>query len=535
MLNTLYAESLLGAVTSPHHLATQAGQAVLAQGGNAIEAAIAVGSVLTVVYPHMNSIGGDAFFLLSDHNGKITAIDGAGPAGEQYNIEEYRQRGHEQIPKRGPLAANTVAGMVSVWDEALKVSKHQWQGKRPLSALLEAAHHYAKAGAPLTAGQLQSIRDHWGQLSQTQTFLDHFLIDGKIAEVGENFKQPSLAASFQTLSSEGLDSFYRGSLAQRIASGLAREGSLLTAKDFSDYRAKIVPHISVPFFKGTVVNMPPPTVGIASHIMLGILDRFDIRTLSPYSAEYIHLQAEATKISHQLRDRYLADPNFIHVPVEKLLSASFLDTLAARISLHHAAPFEEGPSPGDTVWFGVMDRQGRCVSAIQSVCWEYGSGLMAGDTGIVWQNRGHGFSMDVLKANVLIPKKRPSHTLSAPLYLENERPKMVFGTMGGESQPQTHAILAMRALKFGLPLAEVLDSPRCVLGRAWGDMSPTTLKLEQRFDQSVADQLTKMGHVVEWLPPYSVYAGHAGIIRVEENGTMQIAADPRSDGAALGV
>jgi oxamate amidohydrolase len=535
MLNPLYSESNLGAVTSPHYLATQAGKAVLAEGGNAIEAAIAVGSVLTVVYPHMNSIGGDAFFLISDQNGNIHAIDGAGPSGEKYSIEEYRTRGYENIPKRGPLAANTVAGMVSVWDEALKISHSQWEGKLPLNRLLQEAIHFADEGAPLTTGQLQSIKDHWDQLGQTKAFVDHFLIDGTIPEPGQNFKQPSLASSFKSLSSEGLDSFYRGSLAKRIASGLREERSLLTAQDLAEYRARAVLPISVPFHKGMVVNMPPPTVGIASHILLGILDRFDVSSMSPYSAEFIHLQAEATKISHQIRDRYLGDPDFVQIPIDQFLSSSYLDSLAARISLNHAAPFEEGPTPGDTVWFGVMDGQGRCVSAIQSVCWEYGSGLMAGDTGIVWQNRGHGFAMNPNKVNALLPHKRPSHTLSAPLYFEHGRPKMVFGTMGGESQPQTHAILAMRALKFGLPLTEVLDSPRWVLGRAWGEMSPTTLKLEHRFDQSVADNLTKLGHIVEWFPPYSVYAGHAGIIRVEQNGLMQIATDPRSDGSALGL
>jgi len=531
----MYSESSLGAVTSPHYLATQAGQAILANGGNAIEAAIAVGSVLTVVYPHMNSIGGDAFFMISDQQGQITALDGSGPAGEHYSIETYRKLGFEAIPKRGPLAANTIAGMVSVWDEALKLSRDQWQGSIPIQVLMEAACNYAENGAPLTAGQVQSIQDHWGELSRSSAFKNHFLIEGKIPSPGQNFKQPALAVSLSSLIKDGLDSFYRGNLAQRIAAGLKEEGSLLTANDLAQFRAKRVSHLSVPFYKGTVVNMPPPTVGVASQIMLGILDRFDISGIAPYSAEYIHLQVEATKIAHQLRDRHLADPNFVSVPVEKWLSTDFLDSLAARISLQQAAPFENGPTPGDTVWFGVMDGQGRCVSAIQSICWEYGSGVMAGDTGIVWHNRGHAFAMDEGQANALLPKKRPSHTLSAPLYMENGRPKMVFGTMGGESQPQTQAILAMRALKYGLPLNEVLDSPRWVLGRAWGDMSPTTLKLEQRFDPSVAHALTKMGHVVEWLPAYSVYAGHAGVIRVEDNGTMQVAADPRSDGAALGI
>lgn len=531
----LLAASAKGVVTAPHYLATQAGVEVLQEGGNAIEAALVVGTVLTVVYPHMNSLGGDAFFLIADADGRTIGLDGAGPAGVHYSIDAYRSRGFDAIPKRGPLAANTVAGVVALWGDAWELSRKDWDGKFGWAQLLERAMAHAENGVPLTSGQIRSIRDHWAQLSQTKNFRDTFLIDGEVPVPGKTFRQPALAESYRTLMAEGADSFYRGSLAKKIVAGLAAEGSLLTLEDFARYRCRRVKPITVPFYRGRVANMPPPSVGLVAHIILGLLDRMDLSCVQPGSAEYIHLQVEATKLAYQLRDRYLGDPDFVDVPVDRFLSPDFLDELSARIDAKRAMPFDNGGGPGDTVWFGVMDEKGRTVSAIQSICWEYGSGIVAGDTGIVWHNRGHGFSLDEKAANAIRPGKRPAHTLSAPIYMEDGRAKLVYGTMGGEAQPQTQAIIATGALTYNRPLDEIMNAPRWVLGRAWGDMSPTTLKLEARFDQSIFDRLTALGHECEWLAPYDTFTGHAGVIRVGEDGVMEAASDPRSDGSAAGV
>jgi gamma-glutamyltranspeptidase len=534
-LNTSVSHSAGGCVTSPHYLATEAGREVLARGGNAIEAAIAVGAVLTVVYPHMNSIGGDAFFMIDDAQGGVSGLDGAGQAGAACSAEAYSARGHAAIPKRGPLAANTVAGMVSVWGEAYAQSHAQWSGRNEWSALLEPALGLARNGFALNAGQPGSMQAHWNSLSQSKTFIDTFAPGGNIPEAGSTFRQPALAETLAELSRDGAESFYRGALARRIGAGLQREGSLLDADDLARFHCRRVKPLRMAYRKGTVINMPPPSVGMTALMILGILDRFDLSRYDHLSAPFIHLHAEAAKLAIALRDRHLADPDYVNVPVDHLLSREVIDGLASRIDLQRAGPQGQGDAPGDTVWFGVMDKQGRSVSAIQSICWEYGSGVMAGDTGIVWHNRGHGFSLDSKHVNRLLPGKRPAHTLNAPLYLEDGKSRIVFGTMGGEAQPQISAQVLTRAFDLGLPLDVALDAPRWVLGRAWGDQSTTSLKLERRFSQQVFDDLVGMGHEVEWLAPYSDFAGHAGLIRLDADGMMHGGSDPRSDGAAGGV
>ena len=537
MTNTLTntASSRHGVLTSPHHLATAAGLDVLSRGGNAIEAAIATGAVLTIVYPHMNGIGGDAFFMIDDADGGVTGLDGAGPAGANVTVDAYRRRGHAAMPKRGPLAASTVAGMVSVWGAAFEQSRDQWGGRFGWAELLAPAIALAQQGFPLNVGQPAALRDNLDALQRSPRFMKNFTPGGAVLESGAHFTQPALAASLRQLAADGADSFYRGALGQRIGAGLQQEGSLLDSADLARFHCRRVSPLAVDYRAGSVVNMPPPTVGMTALTILGILQRFDLRGLDHLSARFIHLHVEASKLAHQVRDRYLGDPDFVDVPVARLLSDQFLDELAARIELERAAPFTRGGAPGDTVWFGVMDAQRRSVSAIQSLCWEYGSGVMAGDTGIVWHNRGHGFSFEPAEANCLAPNKRPAHTLIAPLYLEQGKSRIVFGSMGGEGQPQVSSQVFTRAHDLGLPLDVALAAPRWVIGRAWGDQSPTTLKLERRFSDDVYHALAAMGHDVEWFPEYSDYMGHAGLIHVDEAGSMQAASDPRSDGAAGGV
>ena len=532
-MTTRFAHGRRGAVTAPHHLATDAGHDALARGGNAIEAAIAAGAVLAVVYPHMNSLGGDAFFTVTDAR-TCFGLDGAGAAAAACSPEAYRAVGLQAIPKRGPWAANTVAGLVSVWGAAYEVSREQWGGTLSWAELLAPARRLAAEGFTANAGQGAAMRDHWSSLSQSETFVRTFAPDG-VPAAGTPLRQPALAETIALLAHEGADGFYRGQLARRIAAGLQREGSPITAQDLARFTCRRVVPLSLRYRAGTLRNLPPPTVGITALTLLGVLQRFDLTGLDPCGAEFVHLHAEAAKLAHALRDRYLGDPDFVDVPVHRMLASGTLDALAARIDRTFAAPFGDGALPGDTVWFGVADAAGRSVSAIQSLCWEYGSGVMAGDTGIVWHNRGHGFSLEDGRANTLAPGKRPSHTLNAPTWIGDDGSRIVYGTMGGEAQPQISAAVLTRAMDLGVRLDEALAQPRWVLGRAWGDQSPTTLKLERRFDPAVADALRALGHDVEWFPEYSDFMGHAGVIRIAADGTMQAASDPRSDGATCAL
>lgn len=529
-----FAASSQGVVTSPHYLATAAGKAVLEAGGNAIEAALAVGSALCVVYPHMNSLGGDSFWLLSDAAGNLTGLDGAGPAGLRYSREFYAGQGLSAMPVRGPHAANTVAGLVAVWGAAHAASQQRWGGKFSWPELLDRARAYAEEGFACSASQGDFLAQKWSELGDFAGLVEHYAPGGHPPPSGSNFQQPHLAASLRLLQRDGADSFYRGELGRRIAHGLAQAGSLLGTDDLAGFHCKEVTPITVPYLNGLAANMPPPTQGVASLLILGILNRFDLSRYDHRSADYVHIVVEATKAAFRLRDRHVADPDRIPVPVAELLASAHLDRLAGELDLSRATPWGPGVGPADTVWFGVMDARGRAVSAIQSLYHEYGSGIVAGDTGILWQNRGASFSLHPEHVNTLEPGKRPFHTLNPAMYLENGRPRLVYGTMGGDGQPQTQAAVATRALDYALPLSEVLDSPRWLLGRTWGNAS-VSLKLESRFAPEVFDELARRGHEVERVEDYAQMMGHAGVIRATGDGHMEAASDPRSDGAAAGV
>jgi len=533
-MTTRYAMSSRGVVTSPHHLATAAGKAVLDAGGNAVEAALAVGSTLSVVYPHMNSLGGDGFWLLCDQSGNLTGLDGAGPAGQAYDMGFYARQGLSAIPARGPHAANTVAGLVSVWGAAHAFSRSRWDGRFAWQDMFETAHGHAEQGFACSASQGNFLTQKWAEIGGLKNLTDIYAPDGRPTPSGAVFRQPQLAESLRLLQRDGAEGFYRGELGRRVAQGLADSGSLLSAEDLAAFHCRQVAPISVRYRNGLAVNMPPPTQGLASLLILGQLDHFYLARHPHLSADYVHLVVEATKQAFRLRDRHVADPDHVAVPVDELLSPTTTADLADAIDVSRAAPWGRGVGPADTVWFGVMDAKGRAVSAIQSIYHEYGSGVVAGETGIIWQNRGASFSLDPRHVNVLKPGKRPFHTLNPAMYLENGRPRLVYGTMGGDGQPQTQAAVATRALDYRLPLPDVLDSPRWLLGRTWGQSSDT-LKLEGRFAPEVFDELAKRGHVVERVDDYSQMMGHAGVIRVLEDGACEAASDPRSDGAAAGA
>lgn len=529
-----YAQSSRGVVTSPHYLATAAGQAVLAAGGNAIEAALAVGSTLSVVYPHMNSFGGDGFWLLCDKSGTLTGLDGAGPAGQAYTPDFYAGQGLNAIPARGPHAANTVAGLVSVWGAAHAFSRTHWGGRLPWQDVFESARGHAEDGFACSASQGDFLTQKWAELGGFQTLTGIYAPDGLPTPAGTVFRQPQLAESLRLLQRDGADGFYRGELGRRVAQGLADAGSLLSVEDLAAFNCRKVDPISVRYRNGLAVNMPPPTQGLASLLILGQLDHFYLGRYSHLSADYVHLVVEATKQAFRLRDRHVADPDHVAAPVAELLSTAATADLADAIDVTRAAPWGRGVGPADTVWFGVVDARGRAVSAIQSIYHEYGSGVVAGETGIIWQNRGASFSLDPQHVNVLKPGKRPFHTLNPAMYLENGRPRLVYGTMGGDGQPQTQAAVATRALDYRLPLTDVLDSPRWLLGRTWGQSSDS-LKLEGRFAPEVFDELAKRGHEVERVEDYAQMMGHAGVIRVLDDGRCEAASDSRSDGAAGGA
>lgn len=512
-------------VTAPHHLAAEAGLSVLRDGGNAVEATIAAAATIAVVYPHMNAIGGDGFWLIHHPDADLVAVDACGAAGQK--VDEALYAGFDAIPPRGPLAANTVAGTISGWQTALEATT-EWGAPLPLARLLEDAIHYAKNGFPLTAKQHELTTSKLDELRDVPGFAETFLADGVPAAPGTQHTNSRLGRTLSRLAQDGLDGFYRGDLARDIARDLAAAGSPITADDLAGHTARIVTPLSVRLSTGTVYNLPPPTQGVASLMILALFERLGVAKADGF--DFIHGLVEATKQAFMLRDAHVADPDVMDANPETWLLPDFLDERARRIDLKQALAWSRPSSPGDTVWLGAIDGAGRAVSFIQSVYWEFGSGVVLNNTGILWQNRGSSFSIADSPPNRLAPGRRPFHTLNPAVARLDDGRVMAYGTMGGEGQPQTQAAVFTRYVLFGQDLQAAVTAPRWLLGRTWG-AETTTLKLESRIEADVVSSLASAGHDVETVTPYSDLMGHAGALVRHPNGWLEGASDPRSDGS----
>ncbi|MCC6610327.1 MAG: gamma-glutamyltransferase [Burkholderiales bacterium] len=514
---------------APHSLAAQSAIAVLRDGGNAIEAMVAAAASIAVVYPHMNSIGGDAFWLIHAPGEAPRAIDACGAAAARATPAFYREQGLDAIPFRGGVAANTVAGTLSGWALALDYSREALGGRLPLSRLLADAIHYARNGISVTRSQHAVTTAKLAGLRGQPGFDETFLGSGAVPAEGSLFLQPRLAATLQQLASAGLEDFYRGDLARTIARDLAAAGSPLTIDDLRQHRAGWRKPLALAHSRGTVYNMTPPTQGAVSLMILGILDALEVGTTEPFGADYVHLCVEAVKQAFGVRDRHITDPAYMTVEAQSLLAPERLRGLAANIDRRRAAPWGAGKGPADTVWMGVIDGAGRAVSFIQSLYHEYGAGIVLRESGVNWQNRGCSFSLDERALNVLRPGRKPFHTLNPALALLDGGTTMVYGTMGGDGQPQTQSAVFTRCAVFGMNPQAAISAPRWLLGRTWGDTSDT-LKLEARFDPAVVEDLRLRGHAVEIVGAYDEVVGHAGAVLRDESGVLRGGSDPRSDG-----
>lgn len=519
---------------APHFLAAQAARDILRDGGNAIEAMVAAAATIAMVYPHMTSLGGDAFWMIHEPGQAPVAIDACGGAAAGLTPSFYTDRGLGSIPVRGPLAANTVAGTVSGWARALEISKLRWNGRMPLSRLFADAIEHTERGVPVTASQMRSTAAKLTELERQPGFAKCFLVDGKPPAQGSLFFQPRMAALLRHLSGSGLDDFYRGELARTIAADLAAIGSPVALADLNAYRAERVKPLALAHSLGTLYNLPPPTQGVVSLMILGILDRLNLKDIEPDSADYVHCVVEATKQAFKVRDAEITDPRYMRIAAQDCLKTEFLAPLAGAIRLDHALPWGQGRGPGDTVWMGAIDSEGRAVSFIQSIYHEFGSGVVLEQSGLNWQNRGCSFSLDENALHALKPGRKPFHTLNPALAQLKDGRVMVYGTMGGDGQPQTQAAVFSRAMVYGQSLQQAVSAPRWLLGRTWGSSSET-LKLEARFSAGIVESLRRRGHEVEMLPEFDEAVGHAGAIVRNADGTLEGASDPRSDGGVAAL
>jgi oxamate amidohydrolase len=519
-----------GVVCAPHFDAVEAGRSILAEGGNAIEAMVAMAAAIAAVYPHMNHIGGDGFWLIREPGGRVRAIMAAGPAGSGARLELYRD--YETIPSRGPLAALTAPGAVGGWLLALEAAKARG-GKLPLEALFTLALNRAREGYTVSRSQARLTEEKLSELKSVPGFAGTFLIDGNPPAVGSKLKQAAFAEMLAHLAHAGLNDFYRGDVGREIAADLAHIGSPVTRDDLARYHAVLAEPLQVELPTGTIYNTDAPTQGIASLMILALFARLGVKEAEGF--EHVHGLVEATKRALRVRDRVVTDPNELAHSLTRCLDAKFIAGEAMKIDRHKAAAWPLGAGKADTVWMGAADVSGLVVSYIQSLYWEFGSGCVLPATGVLMQNRGASFSLQRGALNVLAPGRLPFHTLNPALAVLKDGRIMAYGTMGGDGQPQTQAAVFTRHVIFGEPLAEAIDRPRWLLGRTWGE-TLTRLRLESRFDGDLVDALAAAGHDVDVLDePYSDVMGHAGAVLLHTDGTCEGAHDPRADGGAAGM
>jgi gamma-glutamyltranspeptidase/glutathione hydrolase len=501
---------------------------------------VAVGATLAVVYPHMTGLGGDSFWLCWDAQaGRLTALQAAGAAAAAATPELYRRHGLHAIPARGPLAALTVPGATDGLWTAHRLSQERLGSTIPWGDLLQAAIRHAADGIPVSPCQARVTAGATDLLQATEPafapFRATYLEGGATPAPGRPLAQPALARTLERLARAGGREFYEGDLAAEIGRACEAVGSPLRAPDLAAHRSRFTEPATVPYRGGLAATVPPPCQGLVALAILGMLEGADIGASARDPADYVHVLVEATKLAFGDRDRWLADPERVAVPVGRLLDPAYLRDRGRRVRMGHAGPVPvpSGIERGDTIACVTADAAGNCVSLIQSIYHEWGSGVVAGGTGVVLQNRGAGFTLDAGHPNALAPGKRPFHTLTPFMYLRDGKPLLVAGTMGGEGQPQTLVAVTTRVVDLGLGVQEAVEAPRWVYGRTWG--APTrALSIEGRFGDRVAGDLTRRGHAVRILEPWSDTAGHAQAVRLEPDGLLIGGGDPRADGPAMG-
>ena len=517
-----------GMIVSPHTVASEAGLTVMAQGGNAVDIAIATNIALSVTYPHMTGLGSDALWLIYDAKTRqVYGLNGSGRASQAATLERFK--GYEALPQRGPLAALTVPGTVDSWAQA-----HQRFGHLPWETLFQPAIRLAAEGYPMSASQARWTQKDRQILLDDEGSATTFVSQNERPKAGHQVQNLALAKVLKQIATQGAEIFYQGEIADSIVQYLEAVGGLLSRDDFAHHRSTWVEPITTTYRGQTIYELPPNTQGLAVLQILNLLESFDLNALGHDTADYIHVLVEATKLAFCDRDRWVTDPEFVQIPVEALISKAYARRRSVRISLQRAQTFQSGAIGGDTTYSAVVDAQGNAVSLIQSLYFDYGAAVTHPELGFTLNNRGSFFSLDPNHVNCLAPGKRSFHTLIPAMSLSSEgQLELVFGTMGGEGQPQTQVAMLTRVLDFGFDIQTAINLPRWRWGRTWG-ASSTELVIENRHSAEIRQQLKRRGHAVRQTPGWSDDMGHAHMIRVTPEG-LEGACDPRSDGLAVGM
>jgi len=515
-------------VCTSQPLASFAGAEVLRTGGNAVDAALCAVAVLGVVEPFMTGVGGDCFLLLwNAADRRLYGLNGSGRAPRAATRAALVERGYAHMPMMGMLSV-TVPGALDAWCQALLRF-----GSRSLAEVLAPAIHYAADGFAVS----EVIAAQWAfaaTLLQQPEARRTFTLDGRAPRVGEVVRLPGLARSLRALADGGRDVFYRGELAEQIVACSHAHGGLLELEDLAAHTSEWVEPIATDYRGHRVCELPPNGQGLTALLALNILDCFDLAAIAADPAAVAHLQIEAIKLAFADRNRYIADPARAPVPTAQLLSKDYAQGRAALIDPAKArkrvAPGSVRAS-GDTVYLTAADAAGNVVSLINSLYLAFGSGMVAGDTGIALQNRGYGFSLDPAHPNCIAPGKRPFHTIIPAMLLKDDRPLVSFGVMGGDMQAQGHVQVVSRLLDAGDNIQEAIDHPR------FNYLDTDRVALERGLAERVGTELARRGHAVEDEAAALArggFGGAQGIMIDPTNGAYWGGSDPRKDGCAIG-
>ncbi|WP_058366235.1 gamma-glutamyltransferase [Haloparvum sedimenti] len=530
--STVYGQR--GVVSTSQPLASQAGIETLRDGGNAFDAAVATAAALNVVEPTSTGLGGDVFALYKTADGEVGAMRACGGAPADATLENVREAvaqdpdadaddpADAEMPDTGALAV-TVPGTARGWEATAEEL-----GTKDLGELLQPAIRYATEGYPVSE-VVSAQWQHGEELFETENAREVFLFDGEAPETGQTVRLPKLGASMETIAEEGADAVYEGEIAEAIADEVQEQGGFMTVDDLADFEVEWPEPVSTTYNGAEVYELPPNNQGLIALEALNVAEQLGAGEYDYDSAERVHYFSEALKVAFHDGHRYITDPDYEDHP--PLASEAWAETRAAEVGpeANHDVSFGV-PNAGeaedaDTVLLTVADDEGNVVSYINSRFAGFGSGVVAGDTGIALQNRGSSFSLDADHPNRIEPGKRPFHTLIPGLVEFDEDDWAAFGVMGGYMQPQGHVQVISNIVDYGMPLQRALDEPR------WRYRESGELALEPQFDDDVAAKLVRKGHDVQVLSP-GLFGG-AQITR-NEGGVLSGATEPRKDGNAQG-
>ncbi|MGI2853905.1 gamma-glutamyltransferase [Shewanella algae] len=530
----VYAVNGMAATSQP--LATQVAVDILKQGGSAVDAAIAANAMLGLVEPTGSGIGGDLFAIVwSAKEQRLYGLNASGRSPASLTLEMLKAKGLEYLPPYGPLPVS-VPGAVDGWYEL-----HDKFGKLPMKDNLAPAIHYAREGFPVSELIAFYLARSGDKLAKYPGFKETYMPGGRMPAVGELFRNPALANSYEKIAKGGRDVFYKGEIACSIAAYMQQQGGYLSYEDLASHKSEWVEPVSVNYRGYDIWELPPNGQGIAALQILKTLEPFNLKAMGLDSAEYVHHFVEAKKLAFADRAKFYADMDFAEVPVASLISKEYNYARAKLIDADKASASVEPGNPnllhGDTIYLTTADKEGNMVSLIQSNYRGMGSGMTPPDLGFVLQDRGQLFDLTPGRANSYAPGKRPFHTIIPAFVTKDGKPWLSFGVMGGATQPQMHAQIMINLLDFGLNLQEAGDAPRIL---HTGSSQPTGeqmtdggyISLESGFSMETRRELMKKGHTLS--DSLGAFGGYQAIGVNVESGVYRGASESRKDGQASG-